>query len=356
MANWKKLCESRKNLVKPWSSKKLIIQDLNNVFDQLKVSHLQVYDPASVRKYWHGDVLETGIESRFVEGELVVTYVHKGSAAEKAGVRLFDIIQAINQEHPSEKNASESSGEFLLLRQGKKLTLQIKANDFTKSDRMEVQTFQDYFVLRIPSFRESVFQGNAWQVELEKLKGKANIIVDLRGNAGGNFFAGLAILSHFVCDVSEVGILKRPRFLNLPKKELPSKLDDQFHIRQLKSSSILSLKTFRVETCLTHPKAVLVDAGTSSVAEMVTQGFRELVKAPILGSVTAGKLLVGMWYPWPDLGPGVEISIPEAIYLSRNGVNLEEAGVAPDKSLFYRLNDFNNGRDSWLEQAMRYRP
>lgn len=356
LENWMNLCRSREKLVESWSPKNLIIKDINNVFDQLKISHLRVYDEEDVQEHWQGQVKATGIEAAFVEGELVVFYVHQGSPAEAAGLRKYDVILSIDGEHPSEKLARTSSGLFKVQRGFVQQDVRINEAEFELNDIVEVVS-QDrgQAVLRIPSFRESVFKDQNLTGVMQQLGGARDIVIDLRGNLGGNFYAGLEVLSYFFCESKVVGELIRPRFKDLPTQDLPFKLDDHFHIAKLKRSSRLRLVTPKQEhLCLKKPRAVLVDSQTSSVAELVALAFREHLSVPLLGSVTAGKLLVGMWYPWPELGRQVEVSVPEAYFESTQGINPEEKGVSPDQILYYRLSDFQKGQDSWLTQAFLF--
>ena len=66
---WKRICHRRSRLVTPYSQKKLVIKDINNVLGLLNVSHLEVYDSSAVKTIWTGESKETGIESEFVDSE-----------------------------------------------------------------------------------------------------------------------------------------------------------------------------------------------------------------------------------------------------------------------------------------------
>ena len=49
------------------------IQRLRWRFQQLNVSHLDIYEPKEFRSQWHGESESTGIESKWVDGELIIT-------------------------------------------------------------------------------------------------------------------------------------------------------------------------------------------------------------------------------------------------------------------------------------------
>lgn len=355
LKNWLALCQSRKKLVKPWSSKDLVLRDVNNILDLLKVSHLNLLAPHDVNKYWRGQVYETGVETTFIEGSLVVTQVHPGSPAEDIGFKVFDIIDSIAGEAPSEESALTSPGMWKVRRGAKTFDVPVRVGDFQKNESLRVESPSDGItVIRVPSFRASFFARQRWVKEIKKAESAKNLILDLRGNVGGNFFAGVSLLSSFICEEKIVGSLVRPRFAKLPIADLPATLDDSLQVAELKKSSRLNLKTspqFAGKVCLPKPRAILVDANTSSVAEMVALVLQESLQVPVMGSPTAGRLLVGLWYDWSELGEGVELSVPEALFVSSKNAEIEGRGVRPDRELFYRLKDVQSGKDSWLNQV-----
>ena len=356
LQNWMVRCQSRQKLVQPWSSKDLVLRDVNNILDLLKVSHLNLLAPTDVNKYWQGQVYETGVETSFVEGNLVVTQVHPGSPAEDVGFQVFDIIESIANEAPSEASASTEAGLWKVRRGDKTYDVQVTIGDFQKDDSLRVEaSAEGVTVVRVPSFRASFFARQRWVKEIKKAETAKNLVLDLRGNVGGNFFAGVSLLSSFICEEKVIGSLVRPRFAHLPKGVLPPTLEDAKQVAELKKSSQLELRVspqFAGSTCLPKPKAILVDAKTSSVAEMVALVLQENLRAPVMGSLTAGRLLVGLWYDWSELGNGVELSVPEALFVSAQGVEIEGRGVKPDRELYYRLKDVRDRKDSWLTQVL----
>ncbi|MGE5086931.1 MAG: S41 family peptidase, partial [Bacillota bacterium] len=110
--------------------------------------------------------------------------------------------------------------------------------------------------------------------------------------------------------------------------------------------------TFAKNSCYRGPVKVLVDGKSSSVAEMVAQALKEFRKSPIWGAPSRGQLLVGVWYPLNELGPGVQISIPEAFYTSAKGHAIEGQGVQLDKILYYSLAEMQMGIDSWVKGSL----
>ncbi len=350
---WQKTCLKRSRLVTPTSSKALIIKDLNNVFGLLKVSHLEIYDSREVRSIWSGESLQTGIESEFVDSELIILKVQRGSPAAKLGLKVGDIVKTINKEQPNPWEAQTVSGIYELVRAKKSWVVNIKADSLLREEKIETQDLgKQKSLIRVPSFRAEFFsKGEIERLSLSLRKSKL-VIVDLRGNAGGNFVAGLRFLSLFMCEPTEIGRLIKPRYPQKNETELVNDLRDEEQIKMLNTHRELVLKTFARDTCYKGPVRVLVDGKAASVAEMVAQALKERRQALIEGAPTRGQLLVGVWYPVGEVSPGVQISIPEALYMSVGQHRIEGQGVQLDRTLDYKLGEMQAGIDSWVQRVL----
>lgn len=350
---WKRVCLRRSRLVTPYSLKKLVIKDLNNVLGLLNVSHLEVYDSQEVKSIWKGENRETGLETEFVDSELVVFKVHPKSPADLLGFRKGDVIKTINGDQPSPWEAQSESGIYLIQRGSKEITFRMSPSIIVRSEELKFEKLSpDAATIQIPSFRADFFeldQLNRLQGQLAEVR---KLVVDLRGNIGGNFVAGLRFLSLFICQPEEVGRFIRPRSPLQTVTILPDDLSDLNQLSVLNQHREVILKTFPQKDCFRGDLRVLVDGKTASVAEMVAQALKEFRKSPLLGNPSRGQLLVGVWYPLNEVGPGVEISIPEALYLSHKKHRIEGLGVELDKVLYYDLPEMQAGIDSWVKKAL----
>lgn len=352
VSDWKKTCMRRSRLVTPSSSKALILKDLNNVLGLLKVSHLEIFNPAEVKQIWTGEVKETGIESQFVDSELVIFKIHPNSPAKKIGLQVGDVIVKLNKEQPSPWTAQSEAGNYEIKRGTKTWNVIVKPAKVIRDDKVEVRTVvSDKSVLKVPSFRAEFFSDTEIERMAQSLKKTKFLVVDLRGNAGGNFVAGLRLLSLFMCEPTEIGSLVRPRFAGT-KAELPNNLKDEEQVKVLDAHREVSLKTYRRDSCYQGKIRVLVDGQSASVAEMVAQALKERRGALIEGSPSRGQLLVGVWYPVEEIAEGVQISIPEAIYESVAKHRIEGQGIQLDKQLYYYLPEMQAGVDSWVKRAL----
>jgi carboxyl-terminal processing protease len=354
LGNWKALCVSRAKLVTPFSSKNLIIQDIGNAFELLNVSHLEIYDSKEVKNIWTGVSSDTGMQGDFVDSEMLVFKVHRGSPAEKAGIRRGDIVKSINGENPNAWSISQKTGRYVLHRAKKSFEVNISEGSFQRNDSVTMDELKNHTVLvTIPSFRGDFFSVEKVDEISRKIQNSKSVIVDLRGNSGGNFVAGLRLLSLFICEPKRVGRILKPRSINPGLITLANDLSDDHQIESLEKNSELILETYKSPFCYKGAVKVLIDGKTSSVAEMVAQGLKELRKSAIEGAPSHGQLLVGVWYPLDELGHGVQISIPEAYYQSHEGFRIEGQGVRVDRVLHYNLPEMIMGTDSWVEALQR---
>jgi len=351
---WTRECLKRSKLVKKETPVSVVIEDLNSQFEKLKTSHLSIYNAEESRKVWQGESKETGIESQFIEGELVIVRVHKDSPAEKAGLRMGDVIYRVNNELGDPSSVETASGNYLIQRNKKITEFKIEAKEIMRDEVPEILPMSNQtVVLKVPSFRAEFFDNGKWRSQVAELKKYKKIIIDLRGNLGGNFVSGLRFLSPFMCSPQDIGYLWKPKS-NLKKETvLPNDLNDENQLEVLDQSFLVRLWTFEDYECLTAAVAVLVDSESASTAEMAAQALKDYIGAKIFGSASAGQLLVGVWYPVPELADGVRISIPEAVYQTRRGHKIEGPGVQVDKVLYYHLSEMENGEDSWIKHAVQ---
>lgn len=349
---WHRICLRRQRLVTPYSPRKLVIKDINNVLGLLNVSHLEVFDSAAVKSIWVGESKETGLETDFVDSELVVFKIHPNSPAEKVGFKKGDVLVTINGQQPNPWEARSESGLYVVQRHKEKMNIKIKTETIQRSEQITFSKFDKGLAIHIPSFQARFFSDEKLQEISDKMAGARRVIVDLRGNSGGNFVAGLRFLSTMICKPSEVGRLVRTRAEKKTSLEMPDDLRDEKQIEVLSGHYEVLLKTFPQKSCYRGELRVLVDGKSASVAEMVGQALKEFRQAKLLGNVSRGQLLVGVWYPLDEVGPGVQISIPEAYYISAQKHRIEGHGVDLDKVLYYDLDELQAGQDTWIKKAL----
>lgn len=350
--DWHQLCLYQSEEVRFNHTDSDLINSLNSYFELINVSHLKVYSSAENSLIWYGHAYGSGIETKYINEHLVVYHVAKGSAADLAGVHRGDIVISLNGVATNNYDVAIQVGELELKRKNKIIRVNLKETPYQINDDLELEVINNSIALiKVPSFKAEFFE-KKWQYFLKKLRPYKKFIFDFRNNHGGNFVSGLRFLSPFICGTKEIGYFVKPRSNSQKQQTLGDHLNDETQIETIEKNDLVTLSTFNSEECLPGELIVLVDAGTSSVAELVAQALSDYVGAKIWGNPTAGKVLVGIWYPLNDFGQGVRISIPEAIYQTKRGKQIEGEGLKIQKLLEYKLDDLQRQKDTWIEESV----
>ncbi len=355
LQQWLRECHSKASALPSWASQAQIISNLQDHMNEMNVSHFQIYSPAEDRKLWKGETIDTGIRSRYVEDHLIVYRVFADSAAEDAGIRVGDeIVSLPGSDQVTPYGAQSRAGMFTLKRIGEIFYAELKPKALVIDSKPQLFDLgHGHGRLEISSFRSEYFGSESWKELAQQFSKFQHLIIDIRENAGGNFVAMLRALSTFTCSPRLMGRLIQPRKALPDKESFDDDTSDQHQISELESNKSIGLKTFSSYGCYRGKVTVLVSAETASVAEIFAHSFKSRTGSRVWGQPTAGDVILAVWYDLPALGEGFSISIPEALYLTPDNVELESKGVDPSRELFYELAPSLHGKDSWLLQALR---
>jgi len=152
-------------------------------------------------------------------------------------------------------------------------------------------------------------------------------IIDLRGNPGGIGFMANGICGYFV---DEAGKSLGKMFLR---------------------DGELMFGIFPQATTFSGPLAVLIDGGSASTSEILAGGLRDIGRARLFGTRTAGAALPSIFERLPS-GDGFQYAI--ANYVSVGGSVLEGSGVAPDVEVRLDRSTLLEGSDPVVEAARRW--
>lgn len=249
-------------------------------------------------------------------GDHYLLKVFKGSAAGKAGLREGDLVLAVNDAVPGTTAFTRelSGGRGFRVRAAR------RAREGLSGFEAEVRpaplglppVFGFYepaaaaAFVRIGLFFEGSADLAAAGLDALLKSGAKNLILDLRGNRGGDPGEAAALLKLFAP--------KAGPLLGLASR----------HQGYAASFSAPGRGRFAGLRC-----ALLVDGETSMAAEVFAASLKELAGASVTGARTAGKVSVQKAF---SLGEGRGLSLTVARLVTSSGRDLEGAGLEPDQA------------------------
>ena len=248
-----------------------------------------------------------------LDNKIVVVDMFKDSPAEKAGLKVGDIIIKIDGEDFVGKSSTDMSN-YVKSSKNSKVVLTIIRDEETMELDVERKKIEIPYVsgevitkddMKIGYIDISLFSSTIYDQfkrELEKLE-KENIsglVIDVRGNSGGYLSGVTDILNLF-----------------LKKGDV---------IYQLESGNKKQIKKDTTKEKRDYPVAVLVNGGSASASEILASVIKESYNGFVVGTKTYGKGTVQQTTTLPD-GSMVKYTVQK--WLTPNGNWVNEVGVEP---------------------------
>ena len=155
-------------------------------------------------------------------------------------------------------------------------------------------------------------------------QGMKALVVDLRGNPGGNL--------NTVCDILD---------LMLPKGLIVYTQDKKGEKREMTSDE---------ENQFTLPMTVLVNGNSASASEIYAGAIQDYGLGKIVGTQTYGKGVVQQIF---DLRDGTCVKLTIAEYYTPKGRNINGTGITPDVKVEYEPDEKSPEADNQLDTAVR---
>jgi carboxyl-terminal processing protease len=244
----------------------------------------------------------------------------EGSPADIAGVKSRDRIIAIDNILTKGMGLDECATRMRgAIGSEVKLTLERLLADGKGVETLDVSIKRDRIAVnpivaklnqegehKVGYVRLNQFNGNAttdMEKSLKELKaeGADRYVLDLRGNPGGLFDAGLQIARMLISEGTVVYTVDRHG------------IQESF---ESKGNAIID-----------EPLVVLTDGGTASASEILAGALQENHRAQLVGTKTFGKALIQSLYELDD-GAGLAVTI--AKYETPQHHNINRRGIIPD--------------------------
>lgn len=247
-----------------------------NGLDDANSVYLNASEYASYVATIDGGVTGVGVETAFdyQAGKFIITHVYEGSPAEKAGLKVQDVITAID-------NTTVTMSNFEILRNSLYGSLLSSVSIEYERDG-ETKVAETMLGFSIPGVRSRAI-GNVGYIKIngfykntasefkaavEKLieNGAESIVFDVRNVSGGTIDYAAQVIDIIVPAIS-----------------------DNIAVAKDKNGEVYKGKIYTAEnSSVTMPFAVLINGGTSGPAELFACDMRDISQAHVIGTRTAG--------------------------------------------------------------------
>lgn len=243
------------------------------------------------------------------DDSLIITAVHKNSAADKAGVQKGDVITALDGSETDYSAVAGrlSSGEkaMITVKRGEEsIAFELSASTYTATT-VESRLINTTGYIRIRSFYSNTpEQFKAAMTALEE-QGAQNFVFDLRNNEGGTLTAVSDILGYL-----------------LPRGT---------YARRVETAGAVSDLTSEGTHELSQSSVTLVNETTAGEAELFAGVLQEFKKTTVVGMSTKGRGKIQAFYNVTSDGSAIKVSIASLSLLE--GGEIEGKGVTPDQTV-----------------------
>ena len=307
--------------------------------------------------------VDYGWTMQMIGDSCFVTVVDAGSDAEARGLKPGDEVLLLDGFRPTRENFWKMEYNYNLLRpqpgkrvvvrspqgQERELPLRAKVEKRSKEINPEEwnnQVFKDQEDERkLPRFFELGEKALVWKLRhfdlteskmgdiMKRARQHQALILDLRGNSGGEVAALQKLIGYFFDHEIVVGEMKRR-----------------------KDSKLLKAKS-RGGDVFKGQLVVIVDSESASAAELFTRVIQMEKRGTVIGDRSAGAVMVSVFRPGAlgDMSSGNMVfygaSITEADLIMTDSKSLEHVGITPDELLLPTAADLADKRDPVLARA-----
>ncbi len=352
--DWQGVRERYRPLVKQAHSDEDFYGVLQQMVGELRDAHTRFHTPEQRRERERLQAVSAGLSLFDVEGKTVVVSVEPDSDARRAGVEPGMIVLAIDSKPVADcltearaRVAGTSSDRAIRLRMyrmiidgepGTTLRLSLSRSDASVFDVALVRRIvsdtpvvtsrrlqSGFGYIRLTLWKSPIRK--QFKRALEQFKHATGVVIDIRGNPGGEADEVVRIGSFFFDAHISFG-----KFIRRSGKAIYLKTDDDDRVYK-------------------GPLAILVNEGSGSGSELFAGVMQENGRASIIGRQTCGCVL-GI-SEFKKVRGGGELAVSEYGYLSPRENSFEGTGVIPDTSVPLIITDLQNHRDAVLDEAER---
>ncbi|AIE83609.1 S41 family peptidase [Fimbriimonas ginsengisoli] len=328
---------------------------VNEALAKFGTSHIVLATPKQSEVRRTGSTVGVGISTQLTDnGELLIVRTVPDAPAERAGLVPGDTITE------ADGKKVEGSIAGIIGKEGTDVVLTVRHADdkvekyvLTRRPfstvRPEELTWIDKDTAKISIY---TFDFSYDRENVEDLMNKAhkakNLILDLRDNGGGAVINLQHMLGMLIPDAKPFGTFVGRSLVDRYVKEAKGKPDDLAGMAKWSDRKVKPFPNANVPVYKGN-LAVLVNGFSGSAAEIAAAALRDEANATIVGTKSAGAVLVSMIV---NASNGFMIQYPLSDYITAKGLRLEGTGVVPDVEAKDPRFHLPNAKDEVVDKAV----
>ena len=266
-------------------------------------------------------------------GEITVVNVYEDSPADKAGLKAGDILYQVDGKD-AEGQELDTVVSWIKGEKGTDVAIKVmRAGEAVETvatrDVIQVQTVRyemkedSIGYIMVSEFDDVTYDQFKEALDDLEAQGMQRLVIDLRGNPGGNLTT--------VTDMLKI---------LLPEGTIVSTEDKYGNVEEVACDG---------KNEFTKPLAVLVNQYSASASEIFAGAVQDYGTGQIVGMTTYGK---GVVQQLMDLNDGTYLKLTIAEYYTPSGRSINGEGVTPDVEVEYEYNADDPQADNQLEKAL----
>lgn len=305
---------------------------INAALSKFGMSHVVLTTPRMAEQRRTQQTVGVGITTQpDDDGNLVIIRTAKDASAEKAGLLPGDVVTAVDG-----KPVNGISG--IPGPEGTTVTLTVRRADGKSKDfplvrkpfsikRPEELTWVNKSTARLAiyTFDFSYNSENVEKLMTEALRAE-NLIIDLRDNGGGAVRNLEHLMGMLLPPDKPIGTFVSRSLVRQYQEATSDTSTDPIKVAAWTEDKIMPSLNRRVPRFKGNV-VVLVNRFSGSASEIAAAALREGIGAKVVGSKSAGAVLVSVIVPATN---GFMLQYPLMDYISAKGIRLEGNGVLPD--------------------------
>lgn len=331
LAKWDEFIKSQQEAIDKANTDAEFAEAVRAAMSKFGISHMVLITPQAARARVERRAVGIGINIQPQDDGILVTNVFPESPAAEAGLQPGDlIVEANGKPITAQTSLTGDEGTTVEIKvkrpNGKVDAMKLTRRKFNNV-RPDTLTWvnDETAVLKVHTF-DLAYDRKKIDEHMKAARKAKNLVLDLRSNGGGAVVNMLHLLGYFVPMDEPFGI-----FINkaMVKRFVDTTGGSPTELRKIAMSQQSGwLRPLRAEGGMFAGNvAVLINGGSGSASEITAQAIKELRDAPVVGSKSAGAVLVSTM---AQVTNGWMLQFPLSDYMSAQGVRLEGNGIVPD--------------------------